>query len=81
MRLDVLYLTGALSVLAVPLSAVAQPARPMQPAQSDRQVPIGFQEAAPAEDTCGPGWRWQEAGYAKRGKWRPAHCAPLRMDY
>jgi hypothetical protein len=81
MRLNVLYLTGALTVLAVPLSAIAQPAQSMEPAQSDRQAPIGFQEAAPAEDTCGPGWRWEDAGYAKHGKWRPAHCAPLRTEY
>jgi hypothetical protein len=78
MRLNVLYLTGALTVLAVPLSAAAQP---MEPAQPGRQAPTGFHEVTPPEDACGPGWRWEDAGYAKHGKWRPAHCAPLRTEH
>ena len=76
MRLNGLYLTGALTVLAVPLSAGAQPAQPMAPAQPDRQATTGFQEVAPADDPCASGWYWEGAGYAKHGKWRPAHCAP-----
>jgi hypothetical protein len=81
MRLNVLYLTGALTILAVPLSAGAQPAEPTDPAQLNRQATTGFQEANPAEDACGPRWRWEEAGYAKHGAWRPAHCAPREMAY
>jgi hypothetical protein len=75
MRLKALYLTGALAVSAVPLSAGAEPA------QADRQDTTSFQEVTPAEDACAPGWYWEEAGYAKHGKWRPAHCAPREMDY
>jgi hypothetical protein len=24
---------------------------------------------------CPPGYYWEEAGYARHSKWRPAHCA------
>ncbi len=24
---------------------------------------------------CAKGWHWVPAGYARRGKWRAAHCA------
>ncbi|HWB48778.1 MAG TPA: hypothetical protein VG651_06685 [Stellaceae bacterium] len=27
---------------------------------------------------CPPGYYWEEAGYARHAKWRPAHCAPSR---
>ena len=81
MLLNALYLTGALTVLAIPLSAGAQPAQPTGPAQSNSQATTGFQQVTPAEDTCGPGWRWEEAGYAKHSQWRPAQCAPREMDY
>ena len=57
MRLNALYLTEALTVLAVPLSAGAQPAQSTEPAQLNRQATTGFQEVSPAEDACGPGWR------------------------
>ena len=30
-----------------------------------------------AHHHCGQGYRWVPAGYAKHGKYRPAHCAPV----
>jgi hypothetical protein len=80
-RLDALYLTGALTVLAIPLSAGAQPAQSTGPWQPNSQATTDVQQMIPAEDTCGPGWRWEEAAYAKHSQWRPAHCAPLEMDH
>ena len=38
MRLNALYLTGALTVLAIPLSAGAQPARSTGPGQPNSQA-------------------------------------------
>jgi hypothetical protein len=81
MRLNALYLTGSLTVLAIPLSAGAQPAQSTGPAQPNFQATTDVQQMTPEEDTCGSGWRWEEAGYAKHSAWRPAHCAPLEMDY
>ena len=81
MRLNALYLTGVLTVLAIPLSAGAQPAQSTVPGQPNSQATTAVQERTPAEDTCGPGWRWEEPGYAKHSQWRPAHCAPLEMEY
>jgi hypothetical protein len=81
MRLNALYLTGALTVLAIPLSARAQPAQSTVPGQANSQETTDVQQMTPAEDACGPGWRWEEAGYAKHSQWRSAHCAPLEMDY
>ena len=81
MRLNALYLTGALTVLAISLSAGAQPAQSTVPGQPNFQATIDVQQMTPAEDTCGPGWRWEKAGYAKHSQWRPAHCAPREMDH
>jgi hypothetical protein len=63
MRLNALCLIGAVTVLAIPLSAGAVPA------QADRQA------ATPAAFTCPPGYYWEPAGYAQHGKFRLAHCA------
>lgn len=67
MRLNTLYLMGALAVAAAPLSAVAQPvqANP-QPAA---------EQYAPTPAACPAGWVWEPAGYMGNGHWRPAHCA------
>jgi hypothetical protein len=81
MRLDALRLTSALTVLAIPVSAGAQPAQSTGPWQPNSQATTDVQQMIPAEDTCGPGWRWEEAAYAKHSQWRPAHCAPLEMDH
>jgi hypothetical protein len=75
MRLNALFLAGALTALAVPQLAGAQPV------QADRRAPPTVQQIPSDEGPCGPGWYWQEAGYAKHGKWRPAHCTPRTMNY
>ena len=67
MRLNTLYLIGALAVAAAPLSAVAQPVQPNpQPAA---------EQYAPTPAACPAGWIWEPAGYMGNGHWRPAHCA------
>jgi hypothetical protein len=75
MRSNARYLAAALAVAAIPLSAGAVPAH------ADRQAVTGAQRGAPTADACGAGWQWEQAGYAKHGKWRPAHCAPQEMSY
>jgi hypothetical protein len=66
MRLNALCFIGALTVLAIPLSAGAVPG----------QAAAGAQQAAPATYTCPPGYYWEPDAYAPHGKFRPAHCAP-----
>jgi hypothetical protein len=68
MRLNALCFIGALTVLAIPLSAGAVPG------QANRQA--AAQQAAPATYTCPPGYYWEPDAYAPHGKFRPAHCAP-----
>ena len=55
-----------LALAALPRWAAAAPY------QVNRQEVTSSQEA----DGCGPGWYWEQAGYAPHGKFRPAHCAP-----
>jgi hypothetical protein len=43
--------------------------------QANRQEVISSEEATQAADRCGPGWYWEQAGYAPHGKFRAAHCA------
>jgi hypothetical protein len=75
MRLNALYLMmGLLAMLAAPLAAGAEPAQPNNPETA------GFQDVTQG-DPCGRGWHWEEAGYAKHRKWRPAHCAPGEIAY
>ena len=69
MRLNVLCLIGALSVLAIPLSARAVPA------QASRQEAAGAQQTTLAAYACPPGYYWEPAAYAPHGKFRSAHCA------
>ena len=77
MRLNTLYLVGALTVLAVPLSAAAQPGQPYpQTGAGAEQAAASVEQAAPAADACPPNWVWEPAGYMSYGKWRSAHCAP-----
>jgi hypothetical protein len=68
MRLTTLYLAGALSVMAIPLSAGAAPSLP------GGQTTVSTEQMS-RPDACGPGWYWEHAGYAPHGKFRPAHCA------
>lgn len=69
MRLHALYLAGALIATASPLSAGSVAA------EVDQQTAASTQQAAPAADTCPPGYYWAPARYARHGKFRPAHCA------
>jgi len=34
--------------------------------------------ALPAASACPPGYRWVQAGYIRRGKWRDPGCVRLR---
>lgn len=60
MRLNILYLAGALAVAVVPLSAAAQ---------STASLPTGT-----SDDTCPAGWRGAPSGYSRETQWSPAHC-------
>src|SRR5260370_41415999 len=66
MRLNTVYLLGALAVAAVPLSAVAQPV------QANRQA---AEQYAPTPAACPAGWVWEPAGYMGNGHWRGAEWA------
>jgi len=69
MRLHALYLAGALTALAIPLSAGAQPV------YTNRQGAATEQYASRLA-ACPAGWVWEPAGYMGNGHWRPEHCAP-----
>ncbi len=70
MRLNALCLISVLTIAAAaPFSAGAVPAG------GDLGAAAGARQVTPVADGCGPGWYWEQAGYAKHGKWRPAHCA------
>ena len=68
MRLHALYVTGALTALAIPLSAGAQTLQTNRPATTTEQY-----ASTPA--ACPAGWVWEPAGYMGNGHWRPAHYA------
>jgi hypothetical protein len=68
MRLHALSLVGALTALAIPLAAGAQPL------QANPQA-AAVEQAKSTEKTCPAGWVWEPAGYMGNGHWRPAHCA------
>jgi hypothetical protein len=70
MSLNALCLIGALTVIAIPLSAGAVRA------QADRLVVASAQQATPAAYGCPRGYYWEPDSYAPHGKFRPAHCAP-----
>ena len=69
MRMNVLRLIGALTVLAIPLSAGAVP----RLRRIAKPPPLG--RATPAAYACAPGYYWEPDAYAPHGKFRPAHCA------
>ena len=68
MRLHALCLIGAVTVLAIPLSAGAVPPHAV------RQAPVNAQQAAAAY-ACPLGYYWEPDAYAPHGKFRPAHYA------
>jgi hypothetical protein len=69
MRLDTLYLLGALAVAAAPLSAAAQPA-----SATDQGGPANAQFDMTMPDACPAGSIWEPAGYTGNGDWQMAHC-------
>jgi hypothetical protein len=68
MKLRALYLAGVLIAAAIPLSVSAAPVAGDQGSNG--------QQATSATPTCPPGYYWEPEGYARHGKFRPAHCAP-----
>ena len=69
MRLQNLYLLGALAVAAIPLSAGAQSLL------ANDQSNTNSRGVTQADRKCPPGSVWEPAGYLGSGKWRPARCA------
>jgi hypothetical protein len=69
MRLHALYLAGALSALAIPVSAGASPV------PADHLTATSAEQAVSAKTSCPAGWVWEPAGYMGNGHWRSAHCA------
>ena len=76
MRLNALYLIGTLTISAIPLSAGAVAVQPAGAVllQSGRQIAAGAPRDTPATQACPSGYYWESSGYAKHGKFRPAHC-------
>jgi hypothetical protein len=75
MRLDTLYLLGALAVAAAPLSAAAQPI------SATDQGPVNTQFDMTMPDVCPAGSIWEPAGYTGNGDWQMAHCMPRNDVY
>jgi len=69
MRLQALYLSGALAVAALPLSAGAQSLPTYDPPAASAQAYTQSAEACPA------GSVWEHGGYTGGGTWRAPHCA------
>jgi hypothetical protein len=65
MRLNVLYLAGAVAVAVVPLSAAAQ---------STANLP-----GATSDDSCPAGWRSVSGGYNRQTQWSSAHCERISV--
>jgi len=58
-------------VVLLPLTARDAPALPNKTeAASTSNIVL-------VDRRCGPGSHWVRSGYAKHGKWRPAHCRQL----
>jgi hypothetical protein len=70
MKFRALYLAGSLIAAAIPLLAS------IAPAAADQGSAISGRQAASATPACPPGYYWEPDGYARHGKYRPAHCAP-----
>lgn len=75
MRLDTLYLLGALAVTVAPLSAAGQPA------SATDQGPANAQFNMTMPDPCPAGSIWEPAGYTGDGNWQTAHCVHRNDAY
>jgi hypothetical protein len=78
MRLNALYVIGAVTISAIAPSAGTAALQPagIVPVQSDRQAAVGAPRGTLAPDACAPGYYWEPSSYARHGKFRLAHCAP-----
>jgi hypothetical protein len=76
-RLNTLCFVRSLAALAITLPLGAVPAQPAgaASAQWGRQSAITAPRGKSAAYVCPNGYYWVPAGYAKHGKFRPAHCS------
>jgi hypothetical protein len=74
----------ALGLAAITAPALAQTAEQLNAVENQRittggpppkSMPPPVPMAAADAHGCPPGTYWEEAGYARHAKWRPAHCA------
>ena len=71
MRAYMFGLVGAFAIAAALQTASAAPSAPSGAALASAPTVV------PVAHHCGQGYRWVPAGYAKHGKYRAAHCAPV----
>jgi hypothetical protein len=69
MNLITACLIGVAIATAPLLSAIAAPDR------MDRSTGAAARPLLVAAAVCPAGRHWEQAGYARGGKWRPGHCA------
>jgi hypothetical protein len=69
------YVIGFISTLGLALSIQTAGATPSPPT-TNTVAPVSHRLLA-ATHNCGKGQRWIPAGYAKHGKYRAGHCAPV----
>lgn len=72
MRAHLVGIIAALGLAAGLQSAAAVPS--LQSAATSAPV---MKSVPAASHKCGKGQRWVPAGYAKHGKYRAGHCAPV----
>ena len=70
MRLQAVYLAGAVITAAVPLAAGAQTTQA-------NSYTVKAEQTAPKMDVCGSGLIWEPAGYSSYGKWQPCIAYPV----
>jgi hypothetical protein len=68
------YIVGFIGAFAIALSVQTAAATPLPPSRTALQQ---LSTIVPAAHHCGKGQRWIPAGYAKHGKYRTGHCAPV----
>jgi hypothetical protein len=79
-----LVAAAAAAVIAAPVwaadTAAQLNAQELARIQSGAPAPMSPPAPPPmaAASTCAPGMQFVQAGYIKRGKWRPAGCVRLR---
>lgn len=66
----------ALALLSAVLCAAALGAGAAPALPKDTAAASGRPAIVRIDARCGHGWHYVPAGYARRGKWRAAHCSP-----